>query len=196
MMSTGRESRSRTDPSLLRAVRDPWDHQAWAEFERRYGPMIEGWCRRWFPRETEDRVQDVYFKLVARLKTFEYDPARGRFRGWLKTLTNRLMRDLKRSARVDHFVDDSFLEQAEAGQDLYERLAAKYDLELLEMAKEDVRHRVAKRTWLIYVEMAERGREAGDIARELGMAIGAVYVAKYRVQTALREYIQGHEDLP
>ena len=39
--------------------------------------MIRGWCRHWFPRETEDRVQDVYCKLVDRLKTFEYDPARG-----------------------------------------------------------------------------------------------------------------------
>jgi RNA polymerase sigma factor (sigma-70 family) len=195
LTSTGIDHASRTHASLLLRVRDPGDHQAWAEFERRYRPMIEGWCRRWFPRETEDRVQDVYCKLVGRLRTFEYDPARGRFRGWLKTLTNRLMADLKRAPHPDLPVDESVLEQAEAGQDLFERLAAEYDLELLEMVKEHVQAQVTKQTWWIYVETAERGRDPAEVARELDMAVGAVYQARYRVSSALRREIEIREGL-
>ena len=94
-MGTNSYDISGTSRSLLIRLRDPADQQAWAEFDDRYGPMIRGWCRHWFPRETEDMVQDVFSELVNRLRTFEYDPARGRFRGWLKTLTHRLMADLK-----------------------------------------------------------------------------------------------------
>ena len=194
-MNTAIDDPSRTQASLLIRVRDPGDHQAWAEFQRRYGPMIHGWCRHWFPRETEDKVQDVYCKLVDRLRTFEYDPARGRFRGWLKTLTNRLMSDLKTIAPTAVPDDDTCLDQAEARQDLYERLAAEYDLELLEIAKEQVRGRVLARTWSAYVETAEQGRKAAEVARELGMTVGAVYQARYNVITDLKREIAIHDGL-
>jgi RNA polymerase sigma-70 factor (ECF subfamily) len=157
--------------------------------------MICGWCRHWFPSETEDKVQDVYCKMVDRLRTFEYDPARGRFRGWLKTLTNRLMSDLKKLAPIPVPDDDPCLAQAEARRDLYERLAAEYDLELLEMARDHVRGRVLDRTWKAYVETAELGRKGAEVARQLGMTVGAVHQARFHVMTALRQEIQAHDGL-
>jgi RNA polymerase sigma factor (sigma-70 family) len=194
-MSIGIDDTSRTHASLLIRVRDTGDHQAWAEFEKRYRPMIWGWCRHWFPRETEDRVHDVYCKLIDGLKKFEYDPARGRFRGWLKTLTNRLMADLKGSTPSEVPDAEAILAQAEARTDLFDRLAAEYDLELLEKAKDIVRGRVTEQTWTVYIEVAERGREPADVARELGMSVGAVYQAKYNVTTALKREIEIREDL-
>jgi RNA polymerase sigma factor (sigma-70 family) len=194
-MSIGVDDTSRTHASLLIRVRDTGDHQAWVEFEKRYRPMIWGWCRHWFPRETDDKVQEVYCKLVAPLRTFEYDPARGRFRGWLKTLTNRLMADLKGSTPSEVPDAEAVLAQAEARTDLFERLAAEYDLELLEKAKDIVRGRVTEQTWTVYIDVAERGREPSDVARELGMSVGAVYQAKYNVTTALKREIEIREDL-
>jgi RNA polymerase sigma factor (sigma-70 family) len=189
-MSTGTDSTWRTHASLLIEVRDPGNQQAWAEFERRYRPMIRGWCRHWFPRETEDRVQDVYCKLVDRMKTFEYDPAKGRFRGWLKTLTNRLMADVKRAAPRIVPDGEAHLAEAEAREDLFDRLAAEYDLELLEMAKDTVRGRVTKPTWTAYIEVAERGRKPAEVASELGISVGAVYQARFHVITALGREIE------
>jgi RNA polymerase sigma factor (sigma-70 family) len=194
-MSIGVDDTSRTHASLLIRVRDTGDHQAWVEFEKRYRPMIWGWCRHWFPRETEDKVQDVYCKLVACLRKFEYDPAQGRFRGWLKTLTNRLMADLKRSAPSEVSDGEAVLDQAEARTDLFERLAAEYDLELLETAKEHVRGRVKAHTWSVYEQTAEQGRNPTDVARELGMSVGAVYQAKFNVITALSREIEIREAL-
>jgi RNA polymerase sigma factor (sigma-70 family) len=189
-MSTGIDDTSRTHASLLLGVRDPGNHQAWATFDRRYRPMIRGWCRHWFPRETEDKVQEVYCKLVARLKTFEYDPAKGRFRGWLKTLTHRLMADLKEAMPPDLPDGEAYLDEAEARVDLFDRLAAEYDLELLDKAKDIVRGLVTGPTWAVYIEVAERGRKPAEVARELGMRIGAVHQAKYQVITALGREIE------
>ena len=61
----------RTYPSLLEEVRDPRNHEAWGRFIARYGPMIRGWCRQWFPREADDRAYDVFSELVFRMVTFE-----------------------------------------------------------------------------------------------------------------------------
>jgi RNA polymerase sigma-70 factor (ECF subfamily) len=195
-MSSHIEDDSATHASLLIRIRDARNHQAWAEFQRRYGPMIQSWCRRWFPRETEDRVQDVYCKLVDRLRTFEYDPAKGRFRGWLKTVTNRLMSDLKdREAGAVAFRSDSVLAEVEAAEDLHDRLAGEFDLELLEKAKQSVSGRVEARTWRAYTEIAERGRKPVEVAHELGFGVGAVYQAKHRVLEELKREVRSLESL-
>jgi RNA polymerase sigma-70 factor (ECF subfamily) len=82
------------------------------------------------------------------------------------------------------------LDREEARQDLMARLAAEYDLELLELAKERVRGRIEERTWSAYVATAERGRKPAEVARELHMSVGAVYQARYKVLTELRREIE------
>src|SRR6516162_11665330 len=84
-------STSSTSPSLLRrlqnrAAQEAWQ-EAWAEFVRRYGPRLYSWCRRWQLQDsdTQDVTQTVLVKLVTKMQTFEYDPARS-FRAYLKTL--------------------------------------------------------------------------------------------------------------
>jgi RNA polymerase sigma-70 factor (ECF subfamily) len=181
--------RWRTRGSLLIQLQDPNDQAAWVEFDNRYRPMITGWCRRWFPRETEDMVQEVFILLSKRLREFHYEPGVGRFRGYLKTVTNRLMADLKEKAHPVLVEGEYLLEEEEARRDLSERLATQYDLELLEVAKERVRDRVEERTFRAYVETAERGRKPVDVARELGMRVGSVYQARYSVLNELRQEI-------
>jgi RNA polymerase sigma factor (sigma-70 family) len=190
-MSTSSFDPARTSGTLLRRLRNPEDQQAWVEFDARYAPMIGGWCHRWFPRETEGMVQEVMLLLVKRLRTFEYEPGKGRFRGYLKTVTQNLMADLKEKEQVRWALDgDGLVEEVEASQDLWERLAAEYDLELLAKAKDNVRGRVEPRTWRAYIETAEQLRKGAEVARELGMKLGAVHQAKYHVLTLLQQEVQ------
>jgi RNA polymerase sigma factor (sigma-70 family) len=182
---------SGTSPSLLIRLRDLGDQRAWDEFHERYAPMIRGWCRHWFPRETDDMVQEVFTRLVSCLKAFEYEPGKGRFRGYLKTVTHRLMQDLKeRAVRQPPIDGDAAPDEAPARVDLWDRLAAMFDLELLELAKVEVRARVTDRTWSAFVAVAEQGRDPAEVARELGMKVGAVYQARYSVITELKREIE------
>ena len=182
---------SRTHASLLIRLRDNADQPAWEEFHERYAPMIRGWCRHWFPRELDEMVQEVLMRLVSSLKNFEYEPGKGRFRGYLKTVTHRLMADLKeRPARTPVIENDEMLIEIEAGVDLWARLAAMFDIELLDQAKERVRGRVEERTWSAYVGTAEQWRKPAEVARELGMKVGAVFQAKHSVITQLLLEIQ------
>jgi len=193
-MSTGSFDPARTRQSLLIRLRELGDQQAWEEFHARYAPMIRGWCRRWFPRETEDMVQEVLLLLARRLRTFEYEPAAGRFRGYLKTVTQRLMADLKEKEQGRWAVNgDGLIEEVEATVDLKARLESEYDLELLEQAKANVRGRVEPRTWSAYVETAQQLRGPAEVAKELGMKVGAVYQAKYHVLTLLQQEVESLE---
>src|SRR5437868_2865175 len=76
-------SESRTRASLLRAVRDYGNAQAWAAFTVRYEGLIRGWCRRKGLRHADEDevVQAILAKLVVKL--FDYDPEKGGFRHWL-----------------------------------------------------------------------------------------------------------------
>jgi RNA polymerase sigma factor (sigma-70 family) len=188
-MSTEDDSQSATSPSLIRRVSNTNDPAAWAEFLNRYTPMIRRWCRKWFPEETDDPVQEVLAFLVNQLPKFEYDPVKGRFRGWLKVTTHHLMADLKRRWARDSNDASGALDEVAAREDLWERLAAEYDLELLEMAKERVRARVEPQTWSAYVETAEKGRKSTEVARQLHMAVGSVYQARYSVIQQLQREI-------
>lgn len=178
-----------THLSVLIGVSDPTNHQAWELFITRYGPMIRGWCRHWFPRAADGMAHEVFTKLLFVMRTYHYQPEKGRFRGWLKTVTHRLMAELKRDARSPGF-EFPALEDLAAPQDLEARLAAEYDLELLEQAKENVRVRVEAQTWLAYQETAELGRKPCEVARELGMKVGTVYQAKHSVLAALKREIE------
>lgn len=181
---------TRTDVSLLGAVRDPRNHAAWEKFIARYGPMIRGWCRHWYPGEADDKACDVFAELIFRMINFEYDPSRGRFRGWLKTVTHNMMAKLKRDVLPQPGDEYTPLELAEAGDDLAARLAAEFDLELLEIARQRVQRRVQAHTWLAYVATAEQGRKPVEVARELGMKVGTVFQAKHSVIELLRREIE------
>ena len=80
--------------------------------------------------------------------------------------------------------------EAEARVDLVDRLAAMFDLELLDQAKEHVRGRVTEPTWSAYVGDRRAGRKPAEVARELGMKVGAVFQAKHSVITQLRREIE------
>jgi RNA polymerase sigma-70 factor, ECF subfamily len=190
-MSTDSFNQARTSRTLLIRLRDSEDQRAWDEFHVRYSPMIRGWCHRWFPREADDMAQEVLLILARRLRTFEYDPGVGRFRGYLKTVTERLMAELKdRERGRPRLAGEGLLEQAEASQDLWDRLAGEYDLELLKRAKDNVRGRVEENTYRAYEATAEHGRKGAEVARELGMTVGAVHQAKYKVLIALQEEVK------
>src|SRR3954447_2722698 len=70
----------------------PHDRElARSEFHRRYAPIIAGFARRCGAsrQDIDDIVQDVMTGFCAISGEFAYDPAKGRFRSWLKTCTVR-----------------------------------------------------------------------------------------------------------
>ncbi len=177
---------------MMRLRQAPADLQAWDEFVRRYRPMIRDWCVRWGSRpvDAEDVAQEVLLKLLAAIKGFEYDPGRS-FRAWLKTVTQNAWHDFARSHRRESTRDpDRFraiLDSRAALADLRGRMEDAYDRELLDLAMRRVEKRVKPANWRAFQLTAIDGRAGADAARELGLTVARVFIAKHRVQRMLEE---------
>jgi RNA polymerase sigma-70 factor (ECF subfamily) len=113
-----------THTSLLARLAEGGDPTAWREFQERYGELIRGFARRrgLQSADCDDVAQDVLLSLSKALPGFRYDPTKGKFRSFLKTLTLNVIIDRKRQQRgqrsqpviggLSVTVDDPEIEQA------------------------------------------------------------------------------------
>jgi RNA polymerase sigma factor (sigma-70 family) len=182
----------RTHSSLLaRLGQNPTDQSAWSEFADRYGPRINAWCRAWGLQEADaqDVSQAVLVQLAAKMRSFVYDPSRS-FRAWLKTLAHHAWSDFvtDRAKAMPGRPPDS-LSSFPARDDLEARLQEAFDLELLAIATERVRSRVAPNTWEAFRLTAMEGLSGAEVAQKLNMQVAAVFKAKSNVQKMLQETV-------
>ncbi len=182
-----------TSVSLLERLQQPDEHQAWDRFVRLYTPMIYHWGRRvgLQPADAGDLVQEVFAILLRKLPQFSYD-GRKSFRGWLKTVTLNKWRDHLRR-RHETPLGSAAAElrglavPSEVG--LFEE--AEYRRHLVGRALQVMQADFQPTTWKACWEHVVSGRPAAEVAAELGITVGAVYAAKFRVLERLRQELQG-----
>lgn len=180
---------------LLRLKHAPQDNSAWQEFARRYEPRILGWCHHWHLQEADaqDVAQTVLLQLLAKLQSFEYDPARS-FRAWLKTLTHHVWQDLiarRRQAQTNLGTTATDpLDTLEARNDFHERMRAAFDREVLDLAMSRVQPRVAPTTWEAFRLTALENLPGVEVAARLGQPVLNIYKAKSNVQKMIQEEVQ------
>jgi RNA polymerase sigma-70 factor (ECF subfamily) len=186
-----------TRVSLLVRVRDPRDEAAWLEFVEIYAPLIFRYARRSGLQEADadDVTQEVLRTTVRTMPAFDYDPRRGRFRGWLRTLTMNQVRDhhARGQAREKGSGDTGLhqwlqeqRDESESDEEFWER---EYRERLCQWAALRVRVQFREATWRAFEETIA-GRPAEEVAKELGLSVGAVYIAKSRVLAKLKEEIE------
>jgi RNA polymerase sigma factor (sigma-70 family) len=187
-------SDSRTSTTLLRRLREcPQDEAAWGRFMDRYGTLVYRWCRHWGLQEcdAEDVTQNILVELLRQMRTFVYDPG-GSFRGWLRTVAYRAWCKFLEGQQRLGAQSQAALEKLrtqEAYDDLLIHLERENEREALEQAMGVVRLRVQPHTWDAFRLLALEGRTGAEAAAQLDMNIGAVFVARSKVQKMLREEI-------
>ena len=91
---TGAASWPSTQASLLLRVRQLDNREAWKTFVDLYGPLIFWFCQQRGLQEADanDVTQEVFHVVVRAIRSFQYDPQRGRFRNWLGAITRTEIR--------------------------------------------------------------------------------------------------------
>jgi len=181
-----------TPASLLERLRQPADPEAWSRFVELYTPLLFGWSRRAGLREEDaaDLVQDVFALLVRKLPEFTYDQYKT-FRGWLRTVTLNKWRENHRRGALEpqangaNFAALAAPDRAEA---LWEAEHRRY---LVQRALEVMQTDFQPATWKACWEYVVCGRSAAEVAAELGLTVGAVHAARFRVLARLRHELQG-----
>jgi RNA polymerase sigma-70 factor (ECF subfamily) len=190
-----------TRPSLLVRIRDPRDGQAWAQFVAVYAPLVYAYGRRQGLQDADaaDLTQDSLRVVSEAIRSFEYDPQRGSFRGWLLTVVrNRLHRLRARRSRPGQGSGDTggheqlaAVAAPEEAQDEWDR---EYQRRRFRWAADQVRGQVQDATWQAFWRTAVAGTSGQVVALELGMTVAAVYLAKSRVMARLKDQLRQLQD--
>ena len=186
-----------TRATLLARLRDPADGDAWREFTRLYAGVVYGFARRRGLQDADaaDLMQDVLRSVAGHVGRLDYDPARGRFRNWLFTVTrNKLYTFLDAQRRRVRATGDpdtrDRLSEVEAPSDGEADWDKEYERQRFAVAAEQVRGEFTASTWKAFWGTAVDGRKPQEVGAELGLSPGAVYVAKSRVLARLREKVR------
>ncbi len=192
-------SEHKTRGTLLSRVRDVSDVEAWREFVDDYGPLILKWCEKHGLQEADsaDVVQEVLASLVTAMRNFDYNPGRGRFRGWLKTVTQNAVIDFVKSRqRPGQGSGDSavgrILEACESKDTvdaLSRALEQQAEVELLREAEACVKLRVKPVNFDAWRLSIRESMKAPEIAAQLRIDVTDVYVARSRVNKMIREEV-------
>lgn len=181
-----------THASMLVRVAKGGD-RAWQEFCERYGELIYGFARRrgLQPADCDDVLQDVLATLMGAMPGFEYDPARGRFRAYLKTLTVRAVWKKtcqnRAAAPLEEVGSAAGADSDPAIDEMWEAEWRQYHLRraMAAVAAEFNRADLAA-----FEQYVRQGKGAKETAEELGMSLDRVYQAKSRILRRLSEHIE------
>lgn len=182
-----------TSISLLERLRQPNNVRDWDRLVELYQPLLLTWAKRAGLQDADaaDLAQEVFALLHRKLPEFQYDPNRS-FRAWLRTVTLNLWRGRQRKASsrsestpLEHVPEPQVHDPA---ADFWE---ADFNKHLARRALEIMRAEFQPSTWQAFWEIVVEGRAPEDVARQLGMSAGAVYAARHRVKTRLKEELAG-----
>jgi len=189
-----------TRPSLLLRIRDFRDEEAWNQFIELYAPLIYGYLRKRNVQDADagDLTQDVLSSVTTAANEFTYNPQKGSFRGWLLTVTrNKLLNFISRNKRLAG-AGDTKVQQVIEAQTAEEDDRTEWDLEyerrLFDWAAEKVRPEFQDSTWKAFWMTAVENQNAAEVARDLNVSVGSVYVSKSRVTSRLREVVDSVVD--
>lgn len=177
---------------LLRLAQE--DLGAWSEFCSRYGELIRAFCirRGLQPADIEDVQQDVLISLTKSMPGFQYDPAKGKFRSYLRTVVShaisRRFRQNPGHAGLSQ-IDGSRAEvPGESDED--EHWEVEWRQHHLRLAMKMIHSEFNDNDWAAFEAYALEGKDAKELAASLGLSIDAVYQAKSRILRRLTQVIE------
>lgn len=187
-----------TRPSLLLRIRNAEDAVAWSQFADLYGPLIHGFARKHGLQEADaaDVTQEVLRLVVRAAEKLDYDPERGSFRGWLYTVVrNQVRKSLGRKRPHDFGAGGTearnrLEQQLSPEQDGAAEWDGDYQRRVFAHAASQVRHDFKDATWQAFWLTGVEGKSAKEVAQQLELTVAAVYLAKGRVMTRLKEQIR------
>lgn len=185
-----------TRASLLVQLRDGDNSDAWHEFLRLYGPVVYGFARKRGLQDADaaDLMQDVLRSVSSAIGRLDYDRKQGTFRGWLFTITRNKVFNFLSARRIrpqgsGDTTTNKLLDTHPAAVDGADTWELEYQRRLAAIAMEQVKAEFQESTWRAFWLTAVEGQSAGDVAQQLKMSSGAVYVAKSRVLARLKQEV-------
>jgi len=188
-----------TSPSLLERARNRADTQAWERLLTIYEPWLRGWLARHElqPADVEDVLQEILVAVSVNLAKFVHNGQTGAFRSWLRTILTHRVRNFLRGQRHRQALLapgplTDWLDQLEdEDSDLSRQWDLEHDRHLVRRVLASVQPEVNAKNWQVFQMLMINDRPVAEVAEHFAITPNAVYVAKARVLTKLREELRG-----
>lgn len=183
-----------TNTDLLVGLRDRDNAVVWSQFFERYQPMLVCFAKRLGLNESDaqDAAQDTLMAFISAYREGGYDRERGRLRTWLFGIASHKVRDMQRKRGREMVITDNadstaFLNKVPDDEHLSQVWEAEWQQAIVRHCLAEVRKQVKPKTMEAFELFALQGLPAEQVASRLGMTENAVWIAKNRVLTRLRE---------
>lgn len=188
-----------TSLSLLESLRSRGGDDAWRQLVELYTPLIRGWLRGqgMAGQDADDVVQEVLSVVFRKLPGFTRQNQTGSFRSWLRAITVNCLRNFWKQPRnrPQAATNSDFLQVLDQLEDPTSGASRLWDEEhnryITRRLLELIRPSFEATTWRAFQRLAVEGCSPADVAAELNMTVNAVFIAKSRVLTRLRQEGRG-----
>ncbi len=183
-----------TRRSLIVRLQGDDAERAWGEFLTVYEPFLRHLVTRLGvpQRHTADVVQQVLLAIANSVDGWTDDGRTASFRRWLATVArNIVIKFMNRERRQvgghggTELVD--LLEQVPATPDREQ--VHKYEHELIVWAAEQVRAEFIDTSWAAFWATTIDGRSVPDVAADLGVSPGSIYMSRSRIMARIRRKV-------
>jgi len=184
---------NQTRLTLIQKIKDPENAIAWEDFVSVYKGMIINWATYMgcSSAMADDVFQESVISLLRNLPDFEYTPSKGRFRGYLKTLVSRRVKDSfrrKKEIYENEFINEDKEQAArfiDGVEDQHEPDESDLDLmwitSIVSHALKNARQKVDKLTYDSFRLYAVMELPVAEVCSRLGIdREGTVYQQKSR----------------
>lgn len=188
-----------TSLSLLNRVCQKSDSEAWDRLVELYAPLLKRWAGRYDVQDSDadDLVQEVLVAVSKDVGDFDHNGRTGAFRSWLRTILVHRLRNFWRGrgrrpqatgTSQMHRQLDQLEDRNSQLSTLWNRQHDHHVAQQLLMATEAA---FAPKTWQAFLKVTLEGEPAEKVAADLGMSLNAVFIAKSRVLSRLRQQADG-----
>ncbi len=177
-----------TRASLLLRIRNRRDSVAWGQFDAIYRPLLHRFAlaRGLDDSEAEDVVQHCMMALTRHIDGFDYDPSKGRFKGWLCTLAMNRIRNLHSRRREQPAASQDLKRDQQREDSPEEQFEQVWLDEHLRHCLEQVKEEVEPTTYAAFQQHVVQQRSVAEVCAAFGLSTNRLYKIKARMLGKLR----------
>jgi RNA polymerase sigma factor (sigma-70 family) len=182
-------SKTITRVTLVAKLADIEDQKSWLRFFDRYYDLIKGCAMKVSPyfkeHDAEDVTQETIIAVARKIKGFEYDPKKGKFRGWLASIVRNKAKDLiRKNFRKKEVVFDEKNDLADARELIGDE---EWEAHIIRNARNEVLTMVSPRDFQIFDAYVIRGSSKKDVCEKFSVSGSNLDQIKSRVGKKWRQ---------
>lgn len=177
-------------------------NDAWSEFLEVYEQAIYEFSRRRGLQDADawDVTQDVLTAVEKKVRTWDSDSSKGKFRGWLFRVARNIAVDkvIEQSRRAaasgDTRVAQLLTELPQSSEQQSTVFWMEYRRTLISWAIDQIKPEFIESSWRSFLMTTVEGKKPEAVAQTLGVSVGSVYAAKFRIVARIRKQVAQFDD--